>query len=67
MNNKSKTQNKYDTAHTRRVGLKLNTKTDKDIITELENQQSMQGFIKGCIRYYIHNAINIESFDKPKK
>lgn len=50
MNNMSKIQARYDAEHTRRFSLKLNTKTDADIITYLEAQESIQGAIKGAIR-----------------
>ena len=41
---------KYDAANTRRFVLKLNLKTDADIIAVVEAQESMQGFIKQAIR-----------------
>ena len=41
---------KYDAAHTRRFVLKLNNKTDADIIATVEAQESMQGYIKQAIR-----------------
>ena len=40
----------YDRGHTRRIGLKLNTKYDADIIAKLESVTSMQGYIKSLIR-----------------
>jgi hypothetical protein len=40
----------YDRGHTRRFGLKLNTKTDADIIAKLESVTSVQGYIKSLIR-----------------
>ena len=43
-------QAKYDEEHTRRIGLKLNTQTDADIIEQLEKQSSMQGYIRALIR-----------------
>lgn len=37
-------------AYIRRIGLKLNVNTDKDIISWLEKQPSMQGAIKEAVR-----------------
>lgn len=39
--------------HIKRVLIKLNKNTDADIITELEKQDSMQGYIKKAIRAYM--------------
>ena len=50
MNKKSKRQLKYDKSHTTRVSLKLNNKTDKDILMQLAKVPSKQGYIKECIR-----------------
>ena len=41
---------KYDKANTRQILLKLNLKTDADILSHLETQESMQGYIKRLIR-----------------
>ncbi|MBQ6440884.1 MAG: hypothetical protein IJJ06_12360 [Mogibacterium sp.] len=43
-------QAKYDAQYTKRVSLKLNIRTDKDIIRWLWGQRSMQGSIKRLIR-----------------
>lgn len=43
-------QNKYDANNTRKFGLKLNKKTDKEIIEKLESVDSIQGYIKSLIR-----------------
>ena len=43
-------QERYDRAHTTRYQLKLNNKTDKDIIDKLSTVPSKQGYIKECIR-----------------
>ena len=40
----------YDKANTRRINLKLNNKTDADIIAILEAQENIQGYIKTLIR-----------------
>lgn len=41
---------KYDAANTKQVHLKLNTKTDADIIRRLEGMDNVQGYIKSLIR-----------------
>lgn len=41
---------KYDSANTRQYHLKLNLKTDADIIKHLERKESIQGYIKELIR-----------------
>lgn len=50
MNKKSEAQARYDSANTIRVALKLNKKTDADIINKLNQQGSKQGYIKKLIR-----------------
>ena len=40
----------YDRENTRRVNLKLNKKTDDDIIRHLEAQENIQGYLKRLIR-----------------
>ena len=40
---------KYDAANTKQVHLKLNTKTDADIIRRLEGMDNVQGYIKSLI------------------
>lgn len=47
---KYKSQERYDAANTKQVRLKLNTKTDKDIIEWLDSQDNKQGTIKVLIR-----------------
>lgn len=46
----SKAQAKYDAANTRTVRLKLNIKTDADILERLDKVASKQGYIKELIR-----------------
>lgn len=43
-------QQRYDAAHTTQVKLKLNDKTDADIIEHLSGQSNKQGYIKELIR-----------------
>ena len=45
-----KAQAKYDKANTRQIHLKLNRRTDADVIQALDNAESKQGYIKGLIR-----------------
>ena len=49
-------QQKYDKANTTRYQLKLNNKTDKDIIEKLNSVKSKQGYIKECIRKDLNRA-----------
>lgn len=46
-------QAKYDAIHARYFSLKLNDKTDADIIEVLDKEHSKQAFIKQAIRFYI--------------
>lgn len=41
---------KYDSANTKQIHLKLNLKTDADIIDRLKEQKNAQGYIKRLIR-----------------
>ena len=50
MKKKETPQERYDKANTTRIYLKLNNKTDKDIIEKLNLVESKQGYIKECIR-----------------
>lgn len=47
---RSEIQANYDKSNTRYVGLKLNRKTDAEIIKKLESADSMQGYIRELIR-----------------
>ena len=47
---KYKAQEKYDAANTRQIRLKLNTRTDKEILEWLDKQPSKQGAIKALIK-----------------
>ena len=48
-----KAKKRYDEKNTVQIKLKLNRKTDKDILEELEHSGNKQGFIKGLIRHSI--------------
>lgn len=41
---------KYDKAHTKGIYLKLNTRTDADILSKLSKVGNVQGYIKQLIR-----------------
>ena len=45
-----KAQAKYDARNTRQVHIKLNLRTDKDVLEKLDEVQSKQGYIKRLIR-----------------
>lgn len=46
----------YDKKYTRHYSLKLNTKTDNDIIEYLDCVHNFQGFIKKIIRGFINEC-----------
>lgn len=56
MNKASERQARYDGANTKQIHLKLNLKTDADILEKLEQVESIQGYIKGLIRSDISGA-----------
>lgn len=43
-------QERYDKANTRQIKLKLNLKTDADILEKLDSVGNKQGYIKELIR-----------------
>lgn len=43
-------QSRYDAAHTQQIKLKLNRKTDADILARLAEEKNKQGYIKALIR-----------------
>lgn len=45
-----KASNKYDKENTKQISLRLNKKTDADILKHLETVGSKQGYIKELIR-----------------
>ena len=47
---KRRANRKYDETHTRQYNLKLNTRTDADVMEKLGEVSSIQGYIKGLIR-----------------
>lgn len=48
---------KYDKENTRQVHLKLNKRTDKDVIERLVGMGNIQGYIKGLIRADIERGM----------
>ncbi len=54
-NKKSLAQAKYDSTHCTIVGMKLNNKTDKDILDKLNSVSSKQGYIRQLIKLDIEN------------
>lgn len=51
-----KAQAKYDGENTKHVGIKLNIKTDADILEALEKVPKKQTFIKEAIRFYLAHS-----------
>lgn len=47
---KNATATKWDNDNTRKYGLKLNCRTDADLIARLDAADSIQGYIKALIR-----------------
>ena len=48
---------KYDASNTVQIRLKLNRKTDADILDRLDAVPNKQGYIKGLIRNDIENEV----------
>ena len=53
---RNKAQLKYNKAHTTQVTLRLNRRTDADVIELLEGLDNKQGYIKALIRADIQRA-----------
>ena len=51
-----KAQERYDRENTVFIGLKLNKKTDADIIALLEKSDNKQGTIKKILKNFIKNS-----------
>ena len=54
-NAKTKASAKYDANNTKRISLKLNIKTDADILQKLQDVPNTQGYIKELIRKDLAN------------
>ena len=48
--NVKKAQSKYDAKATRLITMKLNLKTDADILAKLDSVENKQGYVKELIR-----------------
>lgn len=48
---------KYDKANTKQFHLKLNKRTDKDVIERLLGTGNVQGYIKGLVREDIERGM----------
>lgn len=55
-NKQSLASMKYDKKNTRDIRLKLNKKTDADILEKLDSVENKQGYIKDLIRKDIENS-----------
>lgn len=55
MTDKYSPQEKYQKENIKRVVLKLNKRTDADILVWLDSIDNKQGMIKGIIRKHINN------------
>ena len=58
---------KYDAANTTQIHLKLNNKTDADILDFLDGLDNVQGFIKTAIRCQIGCQIKNETAETSVK
>ena len=58
-----KAQYKYDKENTKQVMMKLNSKTDADIIARLECSDNRQGYIKELIRNDMRSESDVLSLD----
>ena len=47
---KTTPQARYDAKNTRRISVKLNIRTDADILAKLDSVPNKLGYIKKCIR-----------------
>jgi hypothetical protein len=55
MNTKSIWTNRYDKEHCRGIYLKLNLRTDADVLKKLDSVPNKQGYIKDLIRRDIYD------------
>ena len=58
---------KYDAANTTQIHLKLNNKTDADILAYLAQLDNVQGFIKSAIRCQIGCQDENKTAETPKE
>lgn len=70
MNRNSEIKARYDAKATKRFGLKLNLKTDADVIEKLEGlakENGMQGYIKDLIKEDLHRPRFMQALLKMSK
>lgn len=60
---KKKAQLRYDKDNTRQIILKLNTKTDADVIGKLESVGNKQGYLKDLVRDNLRCETGVLPFD----
>lgn len=53
---------RYNNAHTRTITIRLNYRTDADILEWLEDVDSMAGAVKNAIRHQIDVELEIEKY-----
>jgi len=58
---------KYDAANCKGIYLKLNLKTDKDILDKLSATENVQGYIKQLIRKDISGSVPVSMCDAAKE
>ena len=63
---KKKAQLRYDKDNTRQIILKLNTKTDADVIGKLESVGNKQGYLKDLVRDNLRCETGVLPFDSIK-
>ena len=63
---KKKAQLRYDKDNTRQIILKLNTKTDADVIGTLESVGNKQGYLKDLVRDNLRCETGVLPFDSIK-
>ena len=57
---KKKSKAKFDKLNTRFYGIKLNRRTDAEIIQYLDESGNIMGTIRKAMRMYIENEKNVE-------
>ena len=63
---KKRAQLKYDRKNTKQIVLKLNSKTDADVIGKLERVGNKQGYLKDLVRENLRNDSGILSLESIK-
>ena len=63
---KKRTNMAYDREHTKLIGMKLNLKTDADILAFLATKENVQGYLKDLIRKDMKGAKTMTYKIKPE-